>query len=146
MEKDNGLPSDGDERIEQIRARYVKFMQGGQFIAETEECDEDGSRCPTGMVGFLEAPGQGYPDDDPYSPSIICFDDKEDAITFVELLKDHATMLAELDAETQRRIEAEADRDRFVRWAKMVCEIHPDLREHGLEPDFRLYPIDDATD
>lgn len=102
-----GTPPEPDEArtVATIRERYTKFMQGGQFIAESELCDEDGTQCPTGRVGFLGAPNYGDPDDDPYSPSIIAFQDTEDAPAFVEILADHAALLALIEtmrAETDR--------------------------------------------
>lgn len=87
-----GTPPD----LAAIRERYTKFMQGGQFIAESER-QPDGTRCPTGHVGFLGAPNYGDPDDDPYSPDIISFQDREDAPAFVEILADHAALLAEVE-------------------------------------------------
>ncbi len=74
------------DRLAQIKANLSSLLQDGFFVADMEQCDEDRSLCPTGGITFV----YNHPGPDGDAPIVTAgwFSESEDAVYFVQLIKD----------------------------------------------------------
>ena len=74
-----------------IEARLKRFLSGGQFVADQEQTDEDGTMELTGNITFVDE--HPDPDDEPFV-TVGWFDDHEDAERFVQMIEDQKALIA----------------------------------------------------
>jgi len=78
-----------------IEERLNRFLNGGQFIADQEQTDEDGTMELTGNITFVDDKP------DPEESGFVTagwFDDHEDAQRFVQMIEDQKALIEEVRA------------------------------------------------
>ncbi len=82
-----------DYSIGAITMRLKEWTENFQLVADQEQCDEDGSTCPTGIVIGIENDHVFDEYDDDPTFQFASFDDRYDAERFIQLMKDQAVLL-----------------------------------------------------
>ena|SRR5258706_9326100 len=112
------------DRLTQIKANLNSLLQDGFFVADMEQCDEDGELCPTGGVTFImnhPAPDEEYP-----ALSAGGFNDREDAVYFVQLIKDCKWLIEQMQLQRDVKYFIKQSMQRFEEYTAFRGDVWQD--------------------